>query len=38
VEACGVEHRGLIDVGVVEILDEHTASTSLRDVGDYQPG
>ncbi|MDN5804436.1 MAG: FMN-binding glutamate synthase family protein, partial [Microlunatus sp.] len=37
-EACGVEHPGLIDVDSVEILDGRTASTSLRDVYDYQPG
>jgi glutamate synthase domain-containing protein 2 len=37
-EACGVEHPGLIDVDSVEILGGRTASTSLRDVYDYQPG
>ena len=37
-EACGVEHPGLIDADSVEILDGRTASTSLRDVYDYQPG
>jgi glutamate synthase domain-containing protein 2 len=37
-EGCGVEHPGLIDVDAVEILDGRTASTSLRDVYDYQPG
>ena len=36
-EACGVEHPGLIDAGWVEILDGRTASTSLRDVYQYQP-
>ena len=37
-EACGVEHPGLIEVDAVEILDGRTASTSLRDVYQYQPG
>lgn len=37
-EACGVEHPGLIDVNSVEVLDGRTASTSLGDVYDYQPG
>ena len=37
-EACGVEHPGLIDADSVEILDGRTASTSLRDVYQYQPG
>ncbi|HWI00624.1 MAG TPA: glutamate synthase-related protein, partial [Propionibacteriaceae bacterium] len=37
-EACGVEHPGLIDADSVEILDGRTASTSLRDVYQYQAG
>jgi glutamate synthase domain-containing protein 2 len=37
-EACGVEHPGLIDADVVEILDGRTASTPLRDVYEYEPG
>jgi len=37
-EACGVEHPGLIDADAIEILDGRTASTSLREVYDYQPG
>jgi glutamate synthase domain-containing protein 2 len=36
-EACGVEHPGLIDAGVVEILTGRTASRPLREVYDYRP-
>ncbi len=36
-EACGVEHPGLIDNDSVEILTGRTASTSLREVYDYEP-
>ena len=37
-EACGVEHPGLIESDVVEILDGRTSSTPLRDVYGYEPG
>ncbi|WP_324273079.1 FMN-binding glutamate synthase family protein [Blastococcus brunescens] len=37
-EACGVEHPGLIDADVVEILTGRTASRPLREVYDYEPG
>jgi glutamate synthase domain-containing protein 2 len=37
-EACGVEHPGLIESDVVEVLDGRTSSTPLRDVYGYEPG
>ncbi|MDP9458956.1 MAG: FMN-binding glutamate synthase family protein [Actinomycetota bacterium] len=37
-EACGVEHPGLIDSQLVEILDGRTAATPLHDVYGYKPG
>jgi glutamate synthase domain-containing protein 2 len=37
-EACGVEHPGLIESDLVEILDGRTSSTPLRDVYGYEPG
>jgi glutamate synthase domain-containing protein 2 len=36
-EACGVEHPGLIDTGLVEVLDGRTSSTPLREVYGYDP-
>jgi glutamate synthase domain-containing protein 2 len=37
-EACGVEHPGLIDTRAVEVLTGRTASRTLGEVYDYQPG
>jgi glutamate synthase domain-containing protein 2 len=37
-EACGVEHPGLIDVDMVEILHGHSAATPLQEVYGYGPG
>jgi glutamate synthase domain-containing protein 2 len=37
-EACGVEHPGLIDGGMVEVLDGRTSATPLHEVYGYRPG
>jgi glutamate synthase domain-containing protein 2 len=37
-EACGVEHPGLIDTTMVEVLTGRTASRPLGEVYDYEPG
>jgi hypothetical protein len=35
---CGAMHPALVDLDMVDVLDEHFRTTSLRDVFDYAPG
>ena len=34
----GAKHPSLVDLDMVDVLDEHYGTTSLRSVFDYQPG
>jgi hypothetical protein len=35
---CGAMHPALVNLDMVDVLDEHYGTTSLRQVFDYQPG